>query len=151
MRDTYNSPAEQEPLRRYLENGDLDQGWRSGWFEQLAEWKRAGKRFHRVRLVSVPLTPYSKWGMLIAARSNEEGDDIRYLDRADAGALPDYDYWLFDSKLVAKMHFGDGDAFVSFELIEDPAVVVEHNYWRDAAWHHAVTRDEFAAEHGQQR
>ena len=101
--------------------------------------------------MSVPLTPYSEWGMQIAARSNEAGDDIRYLDRADAGALPDSDFWLFDSRLVAKMHFADDDAFVGFELIEDPTVVVEHNYWRDAAWHHAVTRDEFAAKHSQQR
>jgi hypothetical protein len=89
--------------------------------------------------------------MHIAARSNEAGDDIRYLDRTHARDLPDYDYWLFDSRLVAKMHFADDDTFVAFELIEDSAVVVEHNYWRDAALHHAVTRDEFAAKHSQQR
>lgn len=151
VRDTYNSPTEQEPLQRYVESGDLDQEWRAGWFDQLAQWKRAGQRFHRVRVVTLPLTTYSEWGMRIAARSNEAGDDIRYLDRTDARDLPDHDYWLFDSRLVAKMHFADDDTFVAFELIEDPAVVVEHNYWRDAALHHAVTRDEFAAKHSQQR
>lgn len=138
-------------MRRWVENGDLDQEWRAGWFEQLAAWRRAGKRFHRVRVVSVPLTPYSEWGMHIAARSNEAGDDIRYLERTDAGALPDHDYWLLDSRLVAKMHFADDDEFVGFELIEDPAVVVEHNYWRDAALHHAITRDDFAATYSSQR
>jgi hypothetical protein len=139
-------------LRRWVESGDLDQGWRAGWFEQLAAWKRARQRFHRVRVVSVPLTPYSEWGMHIADRSNQAGDDIRYLERADAGDLPDHDYWLFDSRTVVRMHFDeDTDEFVAFELIEDPAVVVEHNYWRDAAWHRAVTRDEFAAKHSQQR
>lgn len=89
--------------------------------------------------------------MHIAARSNEAGDNIRYLDRANAGDLPHHDYWLFDSRLVAKMHFADDDEFVAFELIEDPALIVAHNYWRDAAWHHAITRDEFAAKHSQQR
>ncbi|MFD7308619.1 DUF6879 family protein [Promicromonospora sp. NPDC059942] len=151
VRDDYNSPAEQEPLGRWLRDGDLDQGWRAGWFEQLATWQREGKRFHRVRVVSVPLTPYSEWAIQIAGRSNAEGDDIRYLDRADAGTLPDYDYWLFDSRLVAKMHFADDDEFVGFELIDDPAVVVEHNYWRDAAVHASTTRDEFATKHSQQR
>ena len=36
------------------------------------------------------------------------------------------------------MHFDDEDRFLGGELIEDPAVIVEHNYWRDAAWHRAV-------------
>jgi hypothetical protein len=89
--------------------------------------------------------------MRIAERSNAEGDDIRYLDRADAGALPEHDYWLFDSRLVAKMHFAADDQFVGFDLIEDPAAVVEHNYWRDAAVHASTSRDEFAAKHSQQR
>lgn len=102
-------------------------------------------------MVSVPLTPYSEWAIQIAARSNVEGDDIRYLDRADAGTLPAYDYWLFDSRLVARMHFADDDEFVGFELLDDPAVVVEHNYWRDAAVHASTTRDEFATKHSQQR
>jgi hypothetical protein len=33
--------------------------------------------------------------------------------------------------------------------VTDPqalADVVQHNYWRDAAWHHALRRDEFATE-----
>ena len=38
------------------------------------------------------------------------------------------------------------DRFLGGELIEDPAVIVQHNYWRDAAWHKAVRRDDFAAQ-----
>lgn len=44
------------------------------------------------------------------------------------------------------MHFSDDDRFLGAEMIEDPSVVVQHNYWRDAAWHHAVRRDDFATE-----
>ena len=32
------------------------------------------------------------------------------------------------------------------DLFDDPAIIVDHNYWRDAAWHKAVRRDDFAAE-----
>ena len=32
------------------------------------------------------------------------------------------------------------------EVIKDPAVIVQHGYWRDAAWHRAVRRDDFASE-----
>ena len=38
------------------------------------------------------------------------------------------------------------ERFLGGEVIEDPAVIVQHNYWRDAAWHHAVRRDDFATE-----
>jgi hypothetical protein len=44
------------------------------------------------------------------------------------------------------MDFGEDDHFVGGEIIEDSAEIVQHNYWRDAAWHHAVRRDEFATE-----
>jgi hypothetical protein len=44
------------------------------------------------------------------------------------------------------MHFGDQDKFQGGEVIEDPAVIVEHNYWRDAAQHHATDRKAFEAQ-----
>lgn len=76
------------------------------------------------------------------------GEDIRYLerDRADAEGLPNHDYWLFDSRKLVWMHFDDTDRFLGGEVIENPTVIVKHNYWRDAAWHRAVRRDDFATE-----
>jgi len=147
VRDSYNVPVEREPLRRWLHDGVVDQRWQACWFGQLAAQRREGKRFHRVRVVSTPLSPYSRWGIALAERANAEGDDIRYLDRAAAGTLPAYDYWLFDSRLVARMHFAEDDTFIGFDLIEDPAAVVQHNYWRDEAVHASTTSEEFASEH----
>lgn len=106
-----------------------------------------GRRFTRVRLVTLPLTDYSRFGVRCAQFTNGAGEDIRYLprDRADVVGLPDHDYWLFDSRLLVRMHFDD-DAFLGGEVIENAAEIVKHNHWRDAAWHHAVRRDDFAAE-----
>lgn len=151
LRDRYDATGEQEPLRRFLETRVVDQEWRAGWLSMLREHRAAGKRWHRVRVVSTPLSVYNDWGIRSAAASNDAGDDIRYLDRRDAVGLPDHDYWLFDSRTVAKMHFTDADRFIGAEMIDDPAVVVQHNYWRDVALHHAVTRDDFAAQHLDQR
>lgn len=149
MREAYNSPSEKEDFRRYVEDGWIDGDRTSEWLTNVRQATDAGRRFHRVRVVSLPLSTYNVWGLLEAEATNRAGDDIRYLprDQAEVGRLPNHDYWLFDSRTVAKMHFADDDRFVGFELIEDPAVVVEHNYWRDAAWHHAITRDEFAKQH----
>ena len=118
------------------------------WLDMLRAATAEGRRFARVRVVTLPLTDYSRFGLWCAQFTNAAGEDIRYLprDTAEAVRLPNHDYWLFDSRKLVRMHFDDNDAFLGGEVIEDPAVIVQHNYWRDAAWHHAVRRDEFATE-----
>jgi len=110
-----------------------------------------GRLFSRVRVVSFPLTDYTRFGMWVSGFTRGAGDDIRYLarDQADAAELPKHDFWLFDSRKLVKMHFGDDDRFVGAEVIEDRSTIVEHNYWRDAARHHAINRDEFVARYEQ--
>lgn len=114
----------------------------------LREATARGRRFARVRVVTLPLTDYSRFGVWCAQFTNGAGEDIRYLTRAKAetAGLPNHDYWLFDSRKLVRMHFSDNDAFLGGEVIEDAAEIVKHNYWRDAAWHHAVRRDDFATE-----
>jgi hypothetical protein len=109
----------------------------------------AGRLFSRVRVVSVPLTDYSRFGLWLAGYTFEAGDDIRYLPRDQAADLPQHDYWLFDSRKLVMMHFGEDDRFVEAEIIDDPAEVVKANYWRDAARHLATRQDEFVTQHEQ--
>ncbi len=99
-----------------------------------------------VRVVSVPLTEYSRFGVFCSKYTGEAGEEIRYLTREQAKDLPDYDYWLFDSRKLVRMHFDAEENFLGGEMIDDPALIVQHNYWRDAAWHKTVRRDDLAAE-----
>ena len=74
------------------------------WLTMIREATDKGRRFSRVRVVSLPLTDYSRFGIWCAQFTNGAGEDIRYLTRdvAEAEELPSHDYWLFDSrKLVA--------------------------------------------------
>lgn len=105
-----------------------------------------GRQFARVRVVSMPLTDYSRFGVFCSEHTNAAGEDIRYLTRDQAEGLPDYDYWLFDSRKLVRMHFDDEEHFLGGEIIDDPSVIVQHNCWRDVAWHRAIRRDDFAAE-----
>lgn len=107
-----------------------------------------GRRFSRVRVVSLPLTDYSRFGLWASQFTRAAGEDICYVTRevAQNVKLPNHDYWLFDSRKLVRMHFGDNDRFLGGEVIEEAAEIVEHNYWRDAAWHCAVGRDDFGAE-----
>jgi hypothetical protein len=132
-----------------VRDGRVDPATLEGWLDEVRTAASQGRTFKRVRVVDVPLSDYTRFSMWLATYNNEAGEDIRYLARPDADklGLPTFDYWMFDSRTVAKMHFDDEDTLLGFELIEDPAIVVDMNHARDAAWHHAVTRDDFAAKH----
>jgi hypothetical protein len=144
-RDQYKSANEDAALHEFVAGRQPDIAWFTNWLSMIRGATAEGRRFSRVRIVTRPLTDYSRFGHFCAGYTNQAGEGIRYLDRAAAGELPDYDYWLFDSRKLVRMHFDEGENFLGGEVVADPAVIVEHNYWRDAAWHRAVPRDDFAA------
>jgi hypothetical protein len=125
--------------------------YHENWLNMVRAATSEGQSFSRVRVVSLPVTDYIRFGMWVAGFTREAGDDIRYLtrDQAEAAKLPEHDFWLFDSRLLVRMHFASDDRFTHAEVIEDPAAIVEVNYWRDAARHHALTPDEFITKYDQ--
>ncbi|WP_372502417.1 DUF6879 family protein [Streptoalloteichus tenebrarius] len=145
-RDEYRSANEAEALRQFVAGEPVDMGWFQNWLTMIREATAEGKRFSRVRVVTVPLTDYSRFGVFCSQYTNAAGEDIRYLARHDAVGLPDHDYWLFDSRKLVRMHFDDDENFLGGEVIDDPALIVQHNYWRDVAWHRSARRDDFAIE-----
>lgn len=115
------------------------------WCLNVRSQTTEGKRFERVRLIDSPATTGQLFLQANAARNCAVGEDIRNLPRAEANRLhlPDEDFWLFDSRLVARLNFDDVDNLVDIELITEPAVVNRYCQVRDAAWHYAVRYDEF--------
>ncbi|MCX5399110.1 DUF6879 family protein [Streptomyces sp. NBC_00102] len=108
----------------------------------------AGKTVGRVRIADAPPTTEQRFLLDYARHNAAAGEDIRYLwrDDADRMALPAEDFWIFDSRMVALLHFDDQDNLLHFELITEPAEVVRYARVRDAAMHHAVPFDRFAAQ-----
>jgi hypothetical protein len=149
VRERYNAPREVESLQKFLAGTPDRLEFAEGWVTSIREATSVGRQFARVRVVSVPLSDYSRFGLWAAAFTIDAGEDIRYMEREQAEeiGLPTHDYWLFDSRTLVRMHFGDDDRFLGGEVIDDPAEVVSHNYWRDAAWHHAKRRDDFGTKH----
>ncbi|MFI9835194.1 DUF6879 family protein [Streptomyces sp. NPDC051913] len=124
------------------------------WRGKDAQWcaeRRAqtalGKRFERVRVVDSPPTPGQLYLLDNARRNSAVGEDIRQLSRADAERLqlPEEDFWIFDSRLVARLNFDDTDDLVNVELITEPVEVNRYVQARDAATHYAVPYEDFAA------
>lgn len=122
------------------------------WVGELRAWRAQGKRMARVRVVTEPLSDDARYLLDVARVNVAAGDEIRYLPRQRAQelelGLPDEDYWIFDAKVAAIIHFDEDDRPVGHELIEDPAQIVQRLHWFDAAWHYSVSREEFAAKHG---
>ncbi len=145
VRDRYNALREVESFKKFLAGEPDDLAWAESWFGMIREATAEGRRFSRVRVVSLPLTDYSRFGLWASQLTNAAGEDIRYVARdvTQNVELPNHDYWLFDSRKLVMMHFGEEDRFLGAEIIEDAAEIVRHSYWRDAAWHHAARRDDF--------
>lgn len=119
----------------------------AGWCAERREQTALGKRFERVRIVDDPPTPGQLYLLDNARRNSAVGEDIRNLRRSDAARLqlPEEDFWIFDSRLVARLNFSDRDDLVSVELITEPACVNRYAQMRDAAWHYAVPYETFEA------
>ena len=117
----------------------------STWLENVVEQTAAGKRFERVRIVDEPATKGQQFLLASAPGNVRAGEDIRHLTRADAERLrlPDFDFWLFDSKTLARFAFDDDDTTLGVYVTEDPAEVLAACQARDAAWHQAVPTAEF--------
>lgn len=118
------------------------------WCAERREQTALGKRIERVRIVDDPPTPGQLYLLDNARRNSAVGEDIRNLWRSDASQLqlPNEDYWIFDSRLVARLNFDDADHLVSVELITEPVEVNRYAQVRDAAWHYAVPYETFTAD-----
>ncbi|MGW0417505.1 DUF6879 family protein [Streptomyces sp. NPDC003015] len=120
---------------------DLDDAWCTNRREQSA----AGKRFERVRILDEPPTPGQRYLLDNARRNSAVGEDIRVLTRSQAEELqlPREDFWIFDARVVALLHFDDADVMTGVELITNPVEVLRYAQAREAAWHHAVPYGQF--------
>jgi hypothetical protein len=142
----YASDRKSPKWARFLAGEDITRDPASAWHENVRSQTAVGKRFGRVRIVDEPPTQGQEFLLATAPANTAAGEDIRNLTRAEAERLrlPDFDFWLFDSKVVARFAFDDEDTTLGVYVTEDPAEVLAACQARDAAWHHAVRTEEFA-------
>ncbi|MCS0602543.1 hypothetical protein NX794_15170 [Streptomyces sp. LP11] len=147
-RSGYASDRIGKKYRSFLETGTVPDDSQRPWCANVRTQTARGKRIERVRVVDTPPTPEQLFLLASAAGNNEAGEDIRNLRRADAERLrlPSVDFWLFDARRALVLHFDVDDEYLGAELVEDPDRIVRFCQIREAAWHYAIKRDEFAAQ-----
>jgi len=153
-RDVYIVGTEQERFERFVA-GEREDDRHPAHFDDFRMLIRRltgeGKRMERVRLVTEPLTEYSRWLLHVTQHNVAAGEDVRYLSRSEAeqlGITYDHDYWLFDSQVAQLFNFDGSGRVVGRELVEEPATIVSYSHIRDAVWHYAVKWEVFVDKHG---
>lgn len=151
VRDRYHSDVEDEVVRRYVAGEADDLAWSQAWFDKIRKLTAEGKRFRRVRVVTVPLSAYQECGVVrITPHNVEAGEDIRYLDRAKAADLPMRDCWLFDTGTpaahVVTLHFNDTDVFLGAEVTSGEVADLAAAF--EVAFTRALPAAQFAEAHG---
>ncbi|MFD3310048.1 DUF6879 family protein [Streptomyces sp. NPDC058694] len=144
-RRRYASDEETDEWGQFITGHRIDWNYDDDWCRLVRAQTSQRKRFERVRLIDTPITPAQVYLRSNAARNCAVGEDIRNLSRAEAKELhlPDEDFWIFDSRLVASIIFDEDDNLTGAELITEPAAVNRYCRLRDAAWHYAVPYAEF--------
>ncbi|MFE5189902.1 DUF6879 family protein [Streptomyces sp. NPDC056628] len=144
----YASDRQDPDYQAFLDTGTSTCDPDEPWFINIRRQTEAGKRVGRVRIADKAPTTEQLFLLDYARHNAAVGEDIRYLWREDAdrAGLPAEDFWIFDSRLVALLHFDNDDNLLNIELITEPAEVVRCCIARDAAMHNAVPYEQFAAQ-----
>lgn len=118
------------------------------WRTQIAKQTAEGLRYERVRLVDDPPTEGQRFLLASGLGNVSSGEDIRNMWRADAArvGLPDYDFWLFDSRVVVRFVIDEQGTTLGVHVLEDAESVVHACQVRDLAWHYAVPTRQFQAQ-----
>jgi hypothetical protein len=146
QRDTYNVESEDEPFGRWLRGEPDDYAWHQDWLTFLREVTAAGVKVQRVRLVSIPHTDYTRWGLAMSRLNAEAGEDIRYLPRSQARDIdfPREDYWLLDDDTLVLSVFSEDGRTGGFATETDPKLLRQCAAVRDHVWDRAITAAQYA-------
>jgi hypothetical protein len=121
------------------------------WLKRVADTTAAGARWHRVHVLSRPLTDYLRFEMVGYEANLDAGEDIRIADR---GLHPELaalrrDFWLFDAEtadaFAMPLHYDAACHLLDFAITEDPEVIEQCRRERDLAVALSVPLHEYAA------
>ncbi|NEA26606.1 DUF6879 family protein [Actinomadura bangladeshensis] len=144
LRDVYMADAS---FVKWLESGtvstDPNDEW---WISIIGKAVARGVDVQRARIVSEPLSDYSRWLWECTAPINlMAGEQVRWLPRQRTAGLvtPPTDFWVFDSAVLVWNHFsGDGE-WAGNEVTRDRSLVTLCSTAFAAVWERAIDHSEY--------
>lgn len=150
MRDAYAVGEEADAFAAFLAGRPFDRArsakvW-GRWRELVRRESARGVSFRRARIVSEPVTAYTRFLYATATDPNvEAGEQVRWLPRRLAShiALPGNDFWLFDDeKVIFNLFTGDGD-WAGQETTNDARIVELCRSAFEAVWSVATPHEDY--------
>jgi hypothetical protein len=123
------------------------------WLRMIAEDTAAGKHWHRVHVVTHPLSAYLRYELGCYPDSAAAGEQIFLADRdahPQLAALDHEDFWLFDDQIVVCMRYDEQGRWLGADYAAD-ADLDEYRWRRDLALAHAVALNDYLATRGGSR
>lgn len=147
--DQYAVDHESGPFADWLRTGerpmDPDGAYWSPWVNLVRRTVARGVAMRRLRVVSEPLSAYTRYEHAGTPVNIAAGEDVRWLPRRLASdlLLPGNDFWLVDERLVLFNLF-DGDGRIVEPQASDDLVIVERCAAAfTAAWERAIPHAEY--------
>jgi hypothetical protein len=147
LRDTYNVEQEDVPFGKWRRGEHDDFAWLAEWLSFVRDVTSAGVRVERLRVVTEPHSPYTRWSLSHTRLNVDAGEDVRYLPRHLAPDIefPAEDCWLIDDdQLVLSLFQPDGRS-AGYGREEDPALTARYRAVRDTTWPRATPYADYDA------
>ncbi len=116
--DTYLVEEEKENFKLFKEGKLIDplndHGFLS-WLSSIKEKRDAGTKIIDISVITLPVSPYVKFGMQYFLKTTEAGKEDLLIERTKVKKLTEgfEDYWMFDRKNVIIMHYDKEGHFLS--------------------------------------
>lgn len=123
----YSAEDGDEVVKIFIDTGKLAELPNTNkWWLEMKKKNKLGMITQRVRLVTKPITDYTKTELAyLKEASKYSGDDIRIIEENDLKQIAPLgikDYWLVDNKYVLEMNYGPKGKYISYNLIEDSKI-----------------------------
>lgn len=126
----YSVPEEDAAYTHFLTTGEINPESNEEWGELVEKNVAAEKTMQRLRLFGDPLSRYEEFEILGYEQGISHGEEIRMMDRDDWPWTGDF--WFFDEKYIARMHYDADGAFVGVDIEEATEDDIEDlTYWMD--------------------
>ncbi|MEU8777855.1 DUF6879 family protein [Streptomyces sp. NPDC048606] len=149
MRDSYAVDYEEGPFAEWRSGFrhdpvDRDSWWRP-WLDLVAETVSRGAVIRRARIVSEPVSEYTRFLHDGTFTNIAAGEQVRWLPRrlASTIALPGNDFWLFDGEWVHWNHFAGDGSSMGDEITDDPIAAKLCTQAFEAVWARALPHAEY--------
>lgn len=134
----YNVSYEENDFTRFLAGRERSEPpGIASWVDTVRRGRATGRLFHRVHVVTEPLTDYVRFECAWSYRDTvAAGEDVRIISTTSTSwpiSVPHVDYWLFDSSVIASMVYDMEGRFAYGFISDESSDLADAIKWRDTA------------------